>query len=895
MVKDKNASLSIWQRVGLFFYDRRVLTITILLVLIGFGALSYTRLMRREGFPAVNVPVGIVQVINFDQSAVEVDGSFAKPIIDAAKADKNTKEVVSTSTDQGATISISYKDDTDVQIALDEIKKKVQDKLPASGQVVYIKVNAGKLTPEGDDLLISVHGSGLNATELDAAAERLVPIIKQKVPLAQDARVYPLVESVLNPTTGESQSAQVRFDRYLDSDTETALPSVAVGVAGVEGVDQLKLYDQVQAALKSEEAADVGADSEIAADYAENIRSQVSGLQLNLFEGLIAVLIVSFILISLRGSLVTAFSMAATVTITVGILNLIGFTINTITLFSLVLCLALIVDDTTIIVEAIDAGLDKGKKFRDVVSTSLRKVIRASATGTFTTILAFAPMLFIGGILGEFIRAIPITIIISLLVSLVVSIVFIPLLMRLSFGRKLATYSPRRGNMHRLEAGLGNYLSNMLLKSTKTKVRSLSTKLHAVFFATLVVIAAGFVFRTVEFNIFPAPKDGIEILVSAKVSNQETATIETTESLSDGVLSSVKEIVSGDLQKATLLAGPTPADRSGFSVRVILSDLKKRDTTSVEIAQKLQTALDSRFPELKITAASAGVGPPDGAFTVQVRSDNTEAAQVLAKDLREFLQQTTLERVDGTTATLKDVTLTPSVVVARQDGNRVLNVSAGFSAKDVSALVDLAQKAVEKEFTPERVASYGVSSDALQFDFGQEEENQESFASMGRAAGPLFLAMFLLMAVLFKSLLQPLLILTALPFAIFGVATGLSLTDNPISFFTMMGVFALIGISINNTVLLTDYANQARAEGLPSHEAMASALKARLRPLLTTSLTSVLALLPLALNDPFWEGLAFTLVFGLLSSTILVLLIFPYFYLIEEAMRFRVRRIFKRV
>jgi multidrug efflux pump subunit AcrB len=109
----------------------------------------------------------------------------------------------------------------------------------------------------------------------------------------------------------------------------------------------------------------------------------------------------------------------------------------------------------------------------------------------------------------------------------------------------------------------------------------------------------------------------------------------------------------------------------------------------------------------------------------------------------------------------------------------------------------------------------------------------------------------------------------------------------------MLGVFALIGISVNNAILLTDYANQARGEGASPAEAIAQALRARLRPLLTTSSTSILALLPLALNDPFWEGIAYTLIYGLLSSTLLVIFVFPYFFLIEEALRSRLRSIFR--
>jgi multidrug efflux pump subunit AcrB len=107
----------------------------------------------------------------------------------------------------------------------------------------------------------------------------------------------------------------------------------------------------------------------------------------------------------------------------------------------------------------------------------------------------------------------------------------------------------------------------------------------------------------------------------------------------------------------------------------------------------------------------------------------------------------------------------------------------------------------------------------------------------------------------------------------------------------MIGFFALIGIALNNTILLTDYANQARKAGSSPTDAMALAIKARFRPLLATSLTSVVALIPLALSDPFWESLAYTLIFGLLSSTFLVIVSFPYMYLIVEWLRLLPKRL----
>jgi predicted RND superfamily exporter protein len=106
----------------------------------------------------------------------------------------------------------------------------------------------------------------------------------------------------------------------------------------------------------------------------------------------------------------------------------------------------------------------------------------------------------------------------------------------------------------------------------------------------------------------------------------------------------------------------------------------------------------------------------------------------------------------------------------------------------------------------------------------------------------------------------------------------------------MLGFFALIGLSIKNTILLTDYANQARRNGMTPIDAAVAALSERFRPLVATSLTAICSLIPLAVTSPFWQGLAVVLIFGLASSTFLVLTVFPYYYLGAEYLRWRISR-----
>jgi multidrug efflux pump subunit AcrB len=100
-----------------------------------------------------------------------------------------------------------------------------------------------------------------------------------------------------------------------------------------------------------------------------------------------------------------------------------------------------------------------------------------------------------------------------------------------------------------------------------------------------------------------------------------------------------------------------------------------------------------------------------------------------------------------------------------------------------------------------------------------------------------------------------------------------------------VGFIALIGVAVNNTILLVDSANQQRRAGGSAGEAIQYAVTSRFRPLITTTITTVVGLLPLALSDPFWESLGFTLMGGLVSSTVFVLLCFPAFYLGLESVR----------
>ncbi|MEP6299306.1 MAG: efflux RND transporter permease subunit, partial [Ilumatobacter sp.] len=233
--------------------------------------------------------------------------------------------------------------------------------------------------------------------------------------------------------------------------------------------------------------------------------------------------------------------------------------------------------------------------------------------------------------------------------------------------------------------------------------------------------------------------------------------------------------------------------------------------------------------------------------------------------------------------------------VYRVDGQRVLEVRAQYDEDNgISGILNETEAYVAEAFGEASLQSAGLPTDALSFDFGLESDNQEDFAALGAAGLVALLLMLALITIQFRSLAQSLLIFLAVPFSFFGVFTALSATGNPLSFLAVVGFIALIGVAVNNTILLVDAANQERRVGATASEAIQSAVTSRFRPLLATTLTTVVGLLPLSISDPFWESLGFTLMGGLISSTFLVLLSFPAFYLALESVRTPVRNAVRR-
>lgn len=887
----KPTKQTLFQRLSIFFFMRPRKTAFLWLIVAVFGIASYSTLLKREGFPSIETPFAVSQGAYLVNDAAKVDSEVARPLGDFLLKQGGVKSVQTQSFDNFYVATISYDEGTNAESRSAEIQKAITDEgvIPAqaTGKVEAFKFG---FTERGDDLVVSFYSNnpGASATELSQKAAAAAEFIKSKnLSLVEDVSIIDPFETATNPATGTSELAQKSFDRFAkrEGDSNNFYNSIVIGVNAKENADVLELDKQMQGAvadLKMQNEFN-GYNAEVSASNAPSINMQISELQKTLLEGLLAVLIVGSIVIAIRASIITVLAMVTVIAIVNGILYLIGYSLNTITLFGLILGLSLIVDDTIIMVEAIDAQRRRRKDPKEIVSVATGKVGQAMVAATSTAALSFAPLLFVGGILGSFIRAIPVTIISALAVSLFVALVFIPLFARfLLLGKKQVGEENIHEPAAAIEAKIARFLSAPMLWAKHSKAKLVLVGMTAVIIGFGFIGAGGALFQKVKFSIFPTDKDSNALTVT--LTFQPGTDIKQAETITDKADKIVTETIGENFVKASYY-GQATIQKATLTIDI--KDYKARDIKAPEVVDQINQKF-ADFPDASVKAGQLGAGPPAAAFAARVdSSQNRDNALKLSNDIAAFLKSAELKRPDGSIATIENVTSPDPAIFTRDEGKEYVETGAQFKDDDTSALVTLAQTAVEKEFTKERVKSYGLDENALGFNFGQEDENQDSFKTLLFAFPALLGVIYLLLALQFRSMLQPLLIFTAIPFSIFGISLGLYITDNPFSFFAMLGFFALIGLSIKNTILLTDYANQARKAGMDAVDAAHEALAERFRPLIATSLTAVVSLIPLGLSSPFWEGLAMVLIFGLLSSTFLVVTVFPYYYLGGEYLRSR--------
>ena len=214
--------------------------------------------------------------------------------------------------------------------------------------------------------------------------------------------------------------------------------------------------------------------------------------------------------------------------------------------------------------------------------------------------------------------------------------------------------------------------------------------------------------------------------------------------------------------------------------------------------------------------------------------------------------------------------------IERKDRERVVTVT-GIVAKGyaLSEAVEVAQQHIEKAEIP---------TEFMVKIAGDYENQQDSFSGLFTLLILIIILVYVVMASQFESLLDPFVIMFSVPFAIVGVLIGLAVNNMALDVMAMIGILILVGIVVKNGIVLIDYAILCRERGMDVNTAVVTASKQRLRPILMTTLTTVLGMIPMALGSgegaEMWNGLGITVSWGLTVSTLITLVLIPTLYAI---------------
>jgi len=222
--------------------------------------------------------------------------------------------------------------------------------------------------------------------------------------------------------------------------------------------------------------------------------------------------------------------------------------------------------------------------------------------------------------------------------------------------------------------------------------------------------------------------------------------------------------------------------------------------------------------------------------------------------------------------------------IRHSDRRRIVRISANNRGRSAVEITQELMKELKKMEMPPGYA----------FDFsGEFEETSESFESLGLAYIVAAILIFTLLVSQFNSIAQPFAILTAVPLSIVGAMVGLAVTGNNFSIMSFVGLVGLSGIVVNDSIVLVDCINRTRKTGLNMFDAIVAGGQQRLRPIISTTLSTVGGILTLTIIDELWEGLGVVIIFGLCFATVLTLVVVPVMYSLFEGLRYYIISAFR--
>jgi HAE1 family hydrophobic/amphiphilic exporter-1 len=739
-------------------------------------------------------------------------------------------------------------------------------------------------------------------------------------------------------------------------------PTVGIGVTKIPNTNTVAIIEAVEKRIDEEIRPQLppGLALVPVQNDALFIGEMVQSLKSHLVEGtLLAALVVWLFLKSFRSTVIIAMSIPVSLFGAIAVMYFFGYTFNSVTLLALLLLVGVVVDDAIVVLENIfrHREHDRGTTAMSAAITGSREVTFAVIAASLSLAAIFAPVIFVSGILGQFLRSFAVVVTFGVLVSLFVSLTLTPMLCS-----RYLEVSEKHGRVY--------WLLERFFRGLERVYRALLAWGLAHRWV-VIVIAAGlffssfYFFRVLPIELAPQQDEG-KFFVNIRA--PAGSSIHYTErKLSDAerIVAAYPEVTTvygviglgsaGQVNQALLIVRMVPRGERSRSQQEVVEQLRRDLATipgvrafprapglvprqrsealqfvvrgpnlqemgrvAAALQERLQadpeigrmdTDLQLELPQLvlepdRLRTAALGLTSSDVALAVNMLTGGVDIAKyndqpgdgerydvrVKAKE-GEFQQQADLAKIylrnrSGQLVRLDNVarfreTIGPAVI-ARFD----LQYAASFFANPAVPLGAAVAKvrAVAEESLP---IGYSVTF------IGEAEQMEKTSQAAAFTFALALILLYMVLASQFNSFLQPLLVMIAVPLAVIGGVVALWAFGHSLNIYSMIGLVLLIGLVAKNSILLVDLANQRRAQGMAIDDALRDACPIRMRPVLMTSLTLILALLPAALG--FGAGaetnapLAIAVIGGMVTSTLLTLVVVPAAYSLVETWRERHR------
>jgi len=805
----------------------------------------------------------------------------------------------------------------------------------------------GKLRSAREELLLRVESRRVTGRELAA-----VPVVTRpdgtRVLLGQLARV----------------------EDAFDEDEERVLldgdPAVILRVQRTSSQDTLRVAEAVRAYVERRQATlPPAVELAVWTDESRRVADRLSLLSRNGLQGLALVFCVLLLFLGTRLSFWVAVGLPVAFMTALALLSLFGGSLNMISSFALIMILGILVDDSIVVGENIARHMREGGYTLDAAVRGLAEVSWPVIASVTTTVVAFMPLLFIDGIMGKFIRVMPVAVVACLIASLVECLLILPA--HLAHGGR-PRGDPEGGLRGRIDGRVAGFVDRRYGPTVDWALRNryLVWALATAFLIVIVGLFAsgrpGFVFfprldsesltatltmpqgtaldRTEDVvgrieaaavalrEELPAAEDGAPIarrvLTRVGQGGVHAATVEL--ELARSELRGVKSLAV--LQRWKAAVGEVPAaqalvfggtsHRPGgrpIEVRLLSDDPEAGGAAALELKEALAefpgvfNVDDNLEPgkrellfALKPAAEGLGVREADLAgqlyagfsgrevHELQRGRDEVEVRVRYEAALRETPDQLAAMRI-RTPGGLVPLTWAADIErdrglsrIERRDGRRVVTIT-GDVDDSVTNANDVVS-ALERDVVPGLAERFP----AVEVVFGgQQEEQRETITSLLVGFVLALFGIYAILSLLFESYIQAVIVMLVIPVGFAGAVLGHVLVGLPIMIFSIFGMVGLTGIVVNDALVLIDFVNRRRAEGMTALEAAARSGRIRFRAVFLTTVTTVAGLLPIllerSLSAQFVIPMALSIASGVATATVLTLYVVPALYLIVEDVR----------